>query len=136
MKRYISLRAALHLILMCVLLNSYMLVKLSLYSLIAIIPIFLLLNVLDGAPPIKTKSFRLKICHHGTSALVTFFGALIPSLVWHAILLFTALPDYTDALHSAIWCILLCAILFWNGIICIYCTSGQMGIRWRVLGAL
>ena len=137
MKRYISLPAALHLIITCVLLNSYMLIKLSRYSLIAIIPIFLLLNVLDGAPPIKTKSLRLKICHHGTAMLITFICSLIPSLIWHAVLLVIGMPEsYTDALHSAIWCVLLSAVLFWNGIISIYCTSVQMGLRWRILGAV
>ncbi|MBO7170773.1 MAG: triacylglycerol lipase, partial [Clostridia bacterium] len=39
-------------------------------------------------------------------------------------------------LNSLIVCFVLSAVLFWHGIICIYCTSTQLGIKWRVFGIL
>ena len=137
MKRYLTIQNAFYLILTCILLNGYVIVKAVPYTLIVIIPLFLLLNVIPGMMPKETKRLRLGLCNHGTLLLALFVCSLIPSLVWHAALAFLTLPDtYMDLLWSAIWCISASAILFWNGIICVYCTSTQMGIKWRVIGAL
>lgn len=137
MKKHITLPNILYFIVITVLLNSYVLVKASPYSLIAIIPLFLLLNIIPGIRPKGTKKLRLKLCNHGTVTLTLFAFSLIPSLIWHAMLAFRLLPDlYMEFLYSALYCILLSAILFWNGIICVYCTSLQMGVQWRIIGAL
>ncbi|MBO5755889.1 MAG: triacylglycerol lipase, partial [Clostridia bacterium] len=63
--------------------------------------------------------------------------SLIPSLVWHVILALLLLPTLWPLfLNSLIFCFVLSAVLFWHGIICIYCTSTQLGIKWRVFGIL
>ena len=132
-----SLTNLAYLLLLVVLLNSYMLVRVSPYFLIAILPLFLLLNILPGIHPRGTKSLRLRLCHHGTTLLALFIGSLIPSILWHVMLAVYLLPDaYMDLIFSVLFCIVLSALFFWNGIICVYCTSTQMGIKWRVLGAL
>lgn len=137
MRRYITLPNMIYFILMTALLNSYMLVKSFPYLLILILPLFLLLNTLPGMRPRGTKNFRLKLCNHGTLLLSIFVGSLIPSLIWHAVLAFLTIPNaYMDLIWSAVYCIVTSALLFWNGIICVYCTSTQMGIKWRVIGAL
>ena len=87
--------------------------------------------------PTGTKRLRLKLCNHGTLLLTIFVWSLIPSLIWHIVLAFHTIPDtYMDFVWSFVYCVVASAILFWNGIVCVYCTSTQMGIKWRVIGAL
>ena len=137
MKRYITPLYVFYFILACFLLNSYMLVKISPYTLFITIPLFLFLNLLCGTNPKGTKRLLLKVCNHGTLLLSIFVCSLIPSLIWHTALAFLTIPDtYMNLIWSIVYCIVSSAILFWNGIICVYCTSTQMGIKWRVIGAL
>lgn len=137
MKRYITLANVVYFMIMAFLLNSYLLVKHSPYWLIAIIPLFLLLNVLPGARLRGTRSLRLRLCNHGTALLILFVCTLIPSLLFHAVLAFFTVPHaYMELVWSAVYCIVASALLFWNGILCVYCTSTQMGIKWRLIGAL
>ena len=137
MKRYITPACIFYFILMSLLLNSYILVKALPFMLFIVIPLFILLNSLPGIKPTGTKKLRLKICNHGTLLLAIFISTLIPSLIWHTILAFLTIPNaYMDLVWSMVYCIVASAILFWNGIICVYCTSMQMGIKWRIIGAV
>jgi len=137
MKRYATPVNILYFLCMSFLLCSYLLVKAAPFTLIFIIPLFLLLNILPGICPAGTKSLRLKLCNHGTLLLTVFVGSLVPSLLWHTVLAFLTIPQaYMDFVWSAVYCIVGSAILFWNGILCVYCTSTQMGIKWRVIGIL
>lgn len=137
MKRYITPASIIYFILMSLLLNSYMLVKTSPLMLWIIIPFFVLLNSLVGIKPTGTKNLRLKLCNHGTLLLTIFVCSLIPSLIWHIVLAFLTIPKtYMDLVWSLVYCIVASSIIFWNEIICVYCTSTQMGIKWRIIGAL
>ena len=137
MRRYITLPNMIYFALISILLNSYILIRRSPYFLALIIPLFVLLNIIPGIGPKGTKKLRIKLCNHGTLMLTIFAVSLIPSLMWHAVLAFRMLPElYLDLIFSALFCILTSALLFWNGIICVYCTSVQMGIKWRIIGAL
>lgn len=135
MKRYLTPICIFYFVVICFLLNSYMLVKTSPYTLFAIIPIFLCFNLFLGTKPKGTQRLLLKICNHGTLLLTIFVCSLIPSLVWHSVLAFLTIPDtYMDLVWSAVYCTVASALIFWNGIICVYCTSTQMGIKWRIIG--
>ncbi len=137
MKRYITPACIIYFVLMSFLLNSYMLVKASPFVLLIIIPLFLLLNSLPGTKLTGTKKLRLKLCNHGALLLTIFVCSLIPSLIWHIVLAFLTIPKaYMDLVWSIVYCVVASAVLFWNGISCVYCTSTQMGIKWRVIGAL
>ena len=137
MKRYIKPVCVIYYIIMSFLLNSYMLVKASPFTLLIVIPLFLLLNSLAGMKPTGTKKLRLRVCNHGTLLLTIFIFSLIPSVIWHIVLAFLTIPNtYMDLVWSIVYCVVASAILFWNGIICVYCTSTQMGIKWRLIGAL
>ena len=137
MKRFINPAGIFYFVVACFLINSYMLVKASAYTLFIIIPLFILLNLFSGTKPKDTKSVLLKICNHGALLLTIFVCSLIPSLIWHAVLAFLTIPDaYMDLVWSVVYCVVTSAIIFWNGIICVYCTSTQMGIKWRVIGAI
>ena len=137
MKRYITFSNIIFFILSVFLFNSYLLIKKIPYLLLLIIPLFILLNILPGIKLNGTKKLRLKFCHHGTATLFIFILSLIPSIIWHVVLAFRLLPqNYLDFIFSALLCIIFSAIFFWNGILCVYLTSTQMGIKWRVIGAL
>ena len=137
MKRYITPNCIIYYILINLLLNSYMLIKTFPVLLFIIIPLFILLNLLVGTKPTGTKNLRLKVCNHGTLLLTMFVCSLIPSLICHIVLAFLTIPNsYMDLIWSIVYCVLAFAILFWNGIICVYCTSTQMGIKWRFIGVL
>ena len=137
MKKQITFLNTIYFILISVLLNSYVLVKHEPYLLIAVIPLFILANILPGISPRGTKKLRIRLCNHGTVLLSVFVFSLVPSAVWHVFLAFRYVPgEYMQLIYSALYCIATSAIIFWNGIICVYCTSTQMGIKWRVYGAL
>ena len=138
MKRYITFTNILFFILSVFVFNSYFLIRKTPLLLILIIPLFALLNVLPSLRLKGTRRLRLIICNHGAAVLFIFLLSLIPSIAWHIILLSKFLfPEaFLDILFSALLCVLLSAIFFWNGIICVYLTSTQMGIKWRLIGAL
>ena len=137
MKRYLTLPNILYFLLTCFLLNSYMLVKAAPILIFPIIALYLLVNLLPGMNLKGAKRFLLKVCNHGTLLLTIFIWTLVPSLLRHIVLAFLTIPAaYMDLVWSAVYCFAASAILFWNGIICVYCTSTQMGIKWRIIGAL
>lgn len=137
MKKFFTPINILYFILTSILINSFLLVKKNLLFLIIIIPLFIFINAFVGTIKIKTKTFRLKVCYHGATLLSIFALSLIPSIIFHVILGLYTIPDnYMLFIYNAIYCIALSAIIFWNGIICVYLTSVQMGIKWRLTGAL
>ncbi|MGN1003065.1 MAG: esterase/lipase family protein [Oscillospiraceae bacterium] len=102
-----------------------------------LIPAALAVNVLAGAFDKSIPGRRLRLCSHGTECLVIFCVTLLLSAGWHLWLGFTLIPGKTALfLGSAAVCVGLELVLFWNGIISVYCTSVQLGIRTRVIGVL
>lgn len=135
--RSLSLSRVIYLLLTLLSVNAYVIFEHYPKLLVLLVPIFLLVNVLAGTLACGVSRLRLRICSHGGTLLWVFAASLIPSIVWHAVLAFFTLPDdYKSLLLSALWCVVASAIVFWNGIICVYLTSYQLGIRLRVLGAL
>ncbi len=117
--------------------NSYLVIKEKLLTLAAVIPLFILINIFIGLGRRKVHGARMKICNHGAEALLLFAITTIISIVYHIAIAFILIPDsYLDYIFSALICIASQAVLFWNGIICVYCTSTQLGIKHRVIGIL
>ena len=117
--------------------NSFLYLKENLWLLAVAIPAFLLVQLLSGLFLAKTKSWRLRITTHGAIALVIFAASTVVSIVWQIVLAFRLIPgQWQDFLWSALLCIGLQWLLFWNGILCVYLTSYQMGIKLRVAGAI
>lgn len=98
---------------------------------------FLSVNLLCGFTDRQIKSFRLRICNHGAESLLIFSASVVISIIIHIAFAFVLLPlQYITYIMSALICIFAHIILFWNGIISVYCTSVQLGIKYRVIGAL
>lgn len=118
----------------------------------ALIPLYLLCNALpyilyhtipkplDGKRSFFSPShsrYTLRSCAHGVEILRIFLLSTGISVVYHLIrlpLLWTG--RWADWLISAAIAVGILAVVFWNGMICLYVFSVQLGIRWRVIGAL
>lgn len=93
---------------------------------------FIVSNILIGSFDLKVKNTRLAICNHGRAALSSFCISVALSVVYHIVLIFSSCSWGWSMLISYFAHLL----FFWNGIICVYCTSIQLGIKQRIIGAL
>ncbi len=117
--------------------NSFCLIYSNKIPTIPIILIFLSINLLAGIFTPKTSKFRMRCCSHGANLLFLFEISTLVSIVFHIILAFYLLPqNWVLFLWSALFCFTLQFLTFWNGIICVYLTSVQLGIKHRVIGAV
>ena len=117
--------------------NSFVLLRQDLWCLAAVIPIFLLVNVFSGLFLVRTKNKRLRISAHGAVMLTVFAATTLVCVIYHIILALRTIPgQWQTFLWSAVLCVGLEWLLFWNGILCVYLTSYQMGIKLRVVGAI
>ena len=115
--------------------NSYILVKQMPQSLFVLLPVFLFVNLFAGCFIIKTRSKTLRICYHGTVLLASFYISVILSIICQILL---AINPNNNSLfwESLVFCIGVNFIIFWNGILCVYLTSAQLGIKLRIIGII
>ena len=133
----VSILFALYSITISFISNSYALVRQAPLSLFALIPVFLFVNVFAGRFILKTKRKSLKICCHGTVLLVSFYISLIVSAVCQTVIAVKTVPDdYMLFIRSLVFCVCIHFVIFWNGIICVYLTSTQLGIKIRTVGII
>lgn len=117
--------------------NSYAFVQQSPQILFLLIPIFLFVNTFAGCSILKTKRKSLKICCHGTVLLVSFYISIIISAICQIIIATKTIPNnYMLFVWSLVFCVCVNFVIFWNGIICVYLTSTQLGIKIRVIGII
>lgn len=137
MKSRFWLSVTVYSLLYSLLANSYLWLAADARLLFAAVPAFLFINIFAGVFSLKTAFKRLKVCYHGGLLLAVFAISTFVSVVFHIVLAFRTIPDsYWTFVWSAVLCICLEAVLFWNGILCVYLTSVQLGIRQRVIGIL
>ena len=92
----------------------------------------------------KTSTARNKILEDGIALLQIFLATTAAELVYCAATLFTGLFSGIGIgfNHPLVWLrhlslvFLVEFVLFWNGILRLYFTSVQLGVKWRVIGAL
>ena len=117
--------------------NSYPLIQQHPQILFILIPVFLFVNIFAGGLLLKTKRKSLKICCHGTVLLFSFYISIIASAICQLIIAIQTIPNnYMSFVWSAVFCICVNFIIFWNGIICVYLTSTQLGIKTRIIGII
>lgn len=116
--------------------NLYWLTEISgLVWALAVIPLFLLINAFPVMLSHRKELLRLRICEGGNILLKAFIPSTIISVAAHILLLVKLLPEgWKPALYSCIVCFLVECIVFWNGIIRVYLTSVQLGLKTRALG--
>lgn len=117
--------------------NSFLLLRTHHWLALLMIPVLLTVIGSSGICTIRTRSPRLRICHHGVVLLNVFLSSGCVGIVFHLVLAFLMIPDdLLPYLGSILQCVLVEGIVFWVGIVCLYTTSLQLGIRRRILGIL
>ncbi|MBQ7876296.1 MAG: triacylglycerol lipase [Clostridia bacterium] len=136
MSRYKYIFRILFLILFAFAANSYFIVLNNPGVLVWAIAAFVVVNFFTGFTDLTVKRWLFKITNHGKECLIIFVTAIMVSIVWHGVYLAIIPWDLKQFLWSALWCTIAHFILFWNGIISVYCTSVQLGIKHRAIGLL
>ena len=98
---------------------------------------FIVFNILPTAE--KFPTLRLKVLGGGAELILFFFLTCIASVPFAAISiaeLVKGADDYGQYIFRFAVLILTEAVIFWNGIIRVYLTSIQLGIRLRILGLI
>ena len=127
----------LYIILISMIVNCvFFLVEWKLWYLLPVLLLFFLfVNVFPSIHNFKVPTFRLRIAADGAELLILFLATSVVSGVYHIVMAFQLFPSHWLVwVVSALVAILTESILFWNGIIRVYCTSLQLGIRRRVIG--
>ncbi len=136
MRSIIELFTVLYALAFSLLANAFILFDRPVLILFLIIA-FIVLNIACGMKMSGCKSLRLRFLCHGSVLLIAFFASMIASAVLHFLALFGVIECTREMLiTSVICCIIFNAIIFWNGIISVYLTSSQLGIKIRVAGAV
>lgn len=101
------------------------------------IAFFLVVNISPNIIPDKSVPTQIRILSEGTLLLRLFLYTTSFSVLFGIYFALQTISEQTGIflIHLAI-VILAEAILFWNGIIRVYATSIQLGIKWRVLGII
>lgn len=124
-------------VLLMVIANSYVVVKAVPWILVILLPLFLAINVLGAVGAIEIKSKGIRNCYRGVSLLTIFLIVATASFVWHVVLIKGNLyAGSVNWVWSAIICVCVEAVIFWNGIIRVYLTSIQLGIKQRIIGII
>jgi triacylglycerol lipase len=119
--------------------NIYSLFIIRGYVLIAAILLvfFLLINNFPSFYNRKLPTYRLRICADGCELLRIFLITTVLSALYLAgMALWMATPSGLFWAISILTVVLTESIIFWNGILRVYSTSVQLGIKLRLLGAL
>ena len=96
----------------------------------------LISNLFIGFTDTSVLKTRMKICSHGAECLLIFCMSVVLSAVYHLITFLIIPWDLNSFLWSAAVTVVCHAILFWNGIICVYLTAAHLGVKQRVIGII
>ncbi|MBD5445493.1 MAG: triacylglycerol lipase [Lachnospiraceae bacterium] len=102
------------------------------------------INIFPNLTVKKVSTLRNKIMEDGVALLQIFLTTTVIETVYCITLLVMVKPDGVDTgfnypliwiSHLAIF-FLAELVLFWNGILRVYLTSRQIGIKWRIIGII
>lgn len=99
--------------------------------------LFVLANVFPSVAKGGYPSFKFRMIAHGSELLLQFLITTLLSSVIYVYSAFYMLSDSWIKWGISLGCAVFAEfVLFWNGIISVYCSSVQLGIKHRVLGLL
>ncbi len=98
---------------------------------------FIGLNFVPSKANRKLPKRRYRVCADGCELLIYFLLSVSASTLW----LLLRFPDLFSGnlgrwLSDLICVIVVEGIVFWGGIVRIYTTSAQIGIKWRIIGII
>lgn len=112
------------------------------WCVLVLVLVFLYLNFVPSVFNMKLKSTRLRLCGNGCELLCLFLISVGISVIYSIIGFAGGLMVGSIIQEPKIWLInslvviLVEAVVFWNGIIRVYTTSAQLGIKLRVIGII
>ena len=117
--------------------NSYFLIR----DMPMLIPVFLFLFLLTAIFPVwpsrRPARRRLRHCRYGAACLKIFLFSCVVSAVFHAAAAVLLFPEeWRLWTESAVFCLCVLAVLFWDGMLRVYLSSVQLGVRYRAAGLL
>ncbi len=138
MKKHYRIVDACHVLSLAFCLSAFFLIYENLLWIIPVAFLFLASNILPGFLRRDVKSDRLLLSYHGCVVLCVTAGTVPFVAIYYTSALYAMLPseNYLPLIFAAIYVTVLYAILIANGIVSIYVTSGQLGVKWRALGVL
>lgn len=116
--------------------NSFYLIRINLWLAPLVAIGFFGINLAAGFMDTTIKNMRLMFLCHGVECLRIFYVSMVISIGWHIYIIYAFPWKWYPYLISVIWCVFAHVIIFWNGIISVYCTSVQLGIKQRIIGAI
>lgn len=126
-------------VLLCFIANSYFFLDCLNMPWIHIICVcaFILMNLFPSVTKRGYNSFRLRMCCHGNELLIYFVATLTFSVALNIYTAFLLMPEHWFKwILNLVICIIYESVIFWNGIISVYLTSIQLGIKLRIVGLL
>ena len=116
---------------------AFFAVRERLWLLAIIVPAYVALNLLAGVFRTDAEGLRLRLLNHGAvTVCLMLFGSVV-AVCYHAVLLASMWGgDLMPLLWSAVWAVVALVIPFIGGIFFMYVTSVQLGVKWRLLGAV
>ncbi len=137
MKKRLFFLVTIYITVFSVVANSYALLEGEWRWAFLLVPIWIFVNLFAGTMFLKAKTLRMRVCCHGLVLLLICLGTIGVSFLHHVILAFLTIPDrYQTLLWSLFLCFFLELFLFINGILCVYFTSLQLGVKQRVIAFL
>jgi len=129
--------AGLYAVLLGVMTNSFLLIARSPALLFILAPLFLAVNLLAGLSATGTKNKRFRLCQHGTILLYSYYVSMFASVIFTLLLLLGVIPcSYGLFVGHLAVCFGVHFIVFVNSLLCVYFTSVQLGLKWRIVAAL
>lgn len=104
--------------------------------------LFAVINIIPAFYTRKIMNRRLRICQNGCELLYAFLASTVLIIMAHVLCAifyrpaFSGMSGWKDWLFHILLIILVENIVFWNGIIRVYATSAQLGMKWRILGVV
>ncbi len=137
MRRNFTLFSILYAILFGLLASSFLLIRWCPWVLFGLVPMFLFGNIFAGVRVTELKGLRFIVCQHGTVLLSAFYISIFLSGAFQVWLGWRMLPaDWKTYLWNLLMWAGVYFVVFWNGILCVYLTSTQLGIKIRAIGLL
>lgn len=98
---------------------------------------YLGINLIPAIGNRKLPKLRLRICADGCELLIYFLISVSCSVIWLAATLPSLFFEQRGMWFADLLCVILAeAIVFWNGILRVYLTSAQIGVKWRTIGII
>lgn len=98
---------------------------------------YLWINLVPSFASRKLAGRKYRLCADGCELLIYFLISTTGSAVYLAAMIPAMLKGQTGLWIADFVCVFAVeAIVFWNGIIRVYCTSLQIGMKWRIIGVV